>query len=185
MFDSVNRLGKDGTALIPVRPSKDKSQKPCITVKSKIIQLWASFAAYAAIMQDVDMMAKTNWSNRPKTVRATIQLGGMTKEDMRYAIANASVDSAELGIRAEYKGMQCEASKKVLIVPFVAGTMPSKYAKKMMQESIEEAFMALQKGKREESGARVTFESAPMILIKCEFPQFHYVAQYINGERVQ
>ncbi len=25
IFDSINRLSKDGTALIPVRPSRDKS----------------------------------------------------------------------------------------------------------------------------------------------------------------
>ncbi len=89
VFDLVNRLSEDGTTLIPVCPSKDKSQKPCITVKSKIIQPWASFATYVAIMQDLDTMANTNWSNRPKTLQATIKLVGTTKEDLRYAIVNA------------------------------------------------------------------------------------------------
>ncbi len=88
-------------------------------------------------------MTKMNWLNRPKTVRTTIKLGGTTKTDLRFAIANASVDSDKLGIKVEYKGMQYEANKKVLIMPFVMRTMLSKYAKEMMQESIAEVFMVL------------------------------------------
>ncbi len=72
-----------------------------------------------------------------------------------------------------------------MIVPFVPHSMPTSHVEEVVQESIGKALTIQWREENQANGVAVSFKKAPMILIKIEFLPYYFVAQYINGKRVQ